>query len=158
LLDAPVSLASLRKLEPAIQSAIKVKEREITGTLYRPFQLSDKQPLRATQHYLTKLPLSVIRAVPPLLAAAERAGNGAALDLAPPPTTQERPAASDFLGQDYVTADEESAYSRRDSFTVDPAVVDRGARGHAATQNALAALLKNRGAASAVPLTPSSRP
>lgn len=42
------------------------------------------------------------------------------------------------LGQDYIPANEEAATSEREPFSVDPNLVDRGLRGHARTQNALA--------------------
>jgi hypothetical protein len=47
----------------------------------------------------------------------------------------------DGLGQEYVHADEEAATSLREPFSIDPNLVDRGLRGHARTQNALAALV-----------------
>lgn len=45
------------------------------------------------------------------------------------------------VGQNYVDADEEAATSARQPFSVDPNLVDRGLRGHARTQNALADLI-----------------
>ena len=54
------------------------------------------------------------------------------------PTEQEQPATSPTFGVEYRVADEEAATSERDAFAIDPAIVDRGNRGHAATQNWLA--------------------
>ena len=45
----------------------------------------------------------------------------------------------------YEPEDEETATARRDSFLVDPDVVDRGLRGHAPTQNQLASYLISLG-------------
>jgi hypothetical protein len=49
------------------------------------------------------------------------------------------------LGQGYVRADEAAATSARDPFSMDPSIVDRGLKGHAATQNALADMMIQRG-------------
>ncbi len=152
LLQTPVSLATLRAAEPAIRQAIVEAEESIVGTLYRPFQISDKQPLRATQHYLTKLPLSVILAVPPLIAAADEAGNAAASMLADPRLVP--PQVAGDVGQPYIPADAEAATAQRDPFTIDPGAVDRGLRGHASTQNALAERVR---AVGAEPRSPSAR-
>lgn len=140
MLDEAVTLSDLRAREPAIRAAIEAAEAQVGGTLYRPFQLSDIQPLRGTQHYLTKLPLGVVLAVPSLLAAADEAGNPATPEIASSPV---KPHALPHtgLGQNYLSADEEAASADRDLFTVDPAVIDRGVKGHAVTQNALAAFL-----------------
>jgi hypothetical protein len=51
------------------------------------------------------------------------------------------------VGISYRPADEEAATTTRDPFTIDPAVVDRGVRGHAKTQNALASFLQEQGLA-----------
>jgi hypothetical protein len=48
-------------------------------------------------------------------------------------------------------ADEQTAVGERDPFAVDPALVERALRGHAATQNALARFIK---ALSSEPLSP----
>jgi hypothetical protein len=47
------------------------------------------------------------------------------------------------FGQPYVHAAEDAATSEREPFSVDPNLVDRGLRGHATTQNALAAFIGN---------------
>ena len=49
------------------------------------------------------------------------------------------------LGDPYTPVDETKASAPRDPFTVDPDTVDRGLRGHMATQNALAAFLTAAG-------------
>jgi hypothetical protein len=49
------------------------------------------------------------------------------------------------LGTAYIPADEAAAAAPRDPFSVDPDLVDRGLRGHAKTQNALAAFLAGQG-------------
>lgn len=49
------------------------------------------------------------------------------------------------IGVAYRRADEESAASPRDPFTIDPDKIDRGLRGHAVTQNALKEWLASAG-------------
>lgn len=68
------------------------------------------------------------------------AGAGAA-----PSSPGDEVAESDQLGQPYIAADEATATTERDPFTIDPSVVDRGVRGHASTQNTLAELVAARG-------------
>lgn len=55
------------------------------------------------------------------------------------------------LGETYVPVDESKSAAARDPFTVDPDLVDRGLRGHAATQNALARFLAGQGIAARRP-------
>ena len=61
-----------------------------------------------------------------------------------PPAAGDR-SAFRTIGVPYQRAKEEQASSPRQPFDVDPNAVDRGLRGHAATQNALADLLDSRG-------------
>ena len=49
------------------------------------------------------------------------------------------------VGQPYQPADEHAEVPQVEPFPVDPKVVERGLRGHAKTQNALAAILEERG-------------
>jgi hypothetical protein len=51
----------------------------------------------------------------------------------------------DSIGADYEPVDETRASAPRDPFSVDPNEVDRGLRGHARTQNALAAYVTSLG-------------
>jgi hypothetical protein len=56
-----------------------------------------------------------------------------------------QPPISLLLGDEYRPADEEAASAERDPFAIDPALVERGIRGHAITQNALASYLRSLG-------------
>lgn len=143
-LPQPVSLNLLREREPSIRAAIESTELSHPRPIYRPFELSKKQRLGATQHYLTKLPRAVVLAVPELREAVD-AGNGTNPAFASQPVGPGGPSVQEELGQRYVIADEEASTSKRDPFTIDPAVVDRGVQGHATTQNALAAFIESRG-------------
>jgi hypothetical protein len=49
------------------------------------------------------------------------------------------------VGDAYRPADEQAAVTQIDPFTVDPAIRERALRGHATTQNALAAYVRSRG-------------
>jgi hypothetical protein len=80
-----------------------------------------------------------------------------ALDVTP--SAPQAPAAltgapgATVLGIGYREANEATASVPRDAFTIDPNKIDRGLRGHATTQNALAALIRSRGLS---PLSPTS--
>lgn len=142
MLDEPITLQELRARQDIIRAAVEETERTVQGTIYRPFQLSTKQPLRPTQYYLTRFPLAVVRALPRLEVALEQNKKAPHHPPLTPSTSAEQ--LIDELGQEYVVADEEAAVSARDPFQVDPAVIDRGIRGHAQTQNALAVWARNR--------------
>ena len=115
-LTEPVTLRNFGSWCSAVRQEIEAAEAGIAGTLYRPFQLSDRQPLRGTQHYLTKMPLGVVMSVPGLLTAADDAGNDAAPQISPPQQRPMHPDPSEPLGQQYVAADEASASPERDPF------------------------------------------
>ena len=55
------------------------------------------------------------------------------------------------LGDPYEAVDETKTTASRDPFSIDPDVVDRALRGHASTQNALAAFLETSGVSSRRP-------
>jgi hypothetical protein len=69
----------------------------------------------------------------------------------PPATAALRPTS---FGGTYQPADERPASQPREPFSVDPNVIDRGTRGHAKTQNALAAFLAAHGVAPLRPINP----
>jgi hypothetical protein len=101
---------------------------DVGTPLYFPFALSDRRPIRPVQGYLAKLPVDFVAAFDSLVQ-----GSSAVERRSPrPPVTQQE------IGTDYRQADEDAATSERDAFSVDPAIVERGLRGHARTQNALA--------------------
>lgn len=124
--------------------AIRAELAEAHGrTLYFPFEVSERRPLRPVQGYLAKFPAALVALFPIL-------GTLAANMTLPAERTSGRQpdlvgAAAGGLGAGYRRADEDSATSPRDPFSVDPALVERGTRGHARTQNALASFLMDRG-------------
>lgn len=130
-LPAPISLSSIRAEESAIASSKQVLTAEVGDPLYFPFAFSEDRPIRPGQGYLFKLPAFFLSLFPELT---EFIHQGAELAI------EERD-----IGSEYRRADEEQSVGAFDPMEVDPAVVERGTRGHAITQNALADFLKKRG-------------
>jgi hypothetical protein len=129
LLPQSLSLAEIRAGESAIRAIrSRLATKHGSGSLYFPFEISDRRPLRPVQGYLTKLPSEVVDVFPALRSASSLLGTIERQAPAPGPT----------LGATYREADERSSTSERDPFAIDPALVDRGLRGHATAQNALA--------------------
>ncbi len=134
-LESPVTLDDLRANEDSLQ-AVRDELLDSHGSpLYYPFELSSKRPLRTAQGYLFKLPAQAVSAFPTLLGAAHAEGTSFS-------STSQDPSQ---VGTSYRSEDENSATSERDPFSVDPAVVERGLRGHAKTQNQLAKFLRAKG-------------
>jgi hypothetical protein len=123
-----VSLDAIRMSTAAVQSMKNALDQEVGEPLYFPFELGSRRPLRPMQGYLFKLPRAFVEffglAVP-------------ALEILPKPLAR--------LGTQYREADELAAVAERDPFAIDPALVERGVRGHATTQNRLASYLRSVG-------------
>ena len=128
-LERSLTLADLRARAAVIRPVLDQLRARHTGALYFPFSFYGGSELRPMQPYLNKVPAALVQGLPEL---AEAAGVAAAT----------RPllgtgARSSSLGADYRVADVSSLPDARDPFMVDPAVVERGLRGHADTQNAI---------------------
>lgn len=148
-----LSLADIRTKEVGI---MRVREKLVAdrgGPLRFPFVRYGDQGLRAFQAYLVEFPADVAALFPNLIAAAERLDTRVILEEPPPLSGQASVMHRPRIGTEYRAADENASAATRDPFSVDPALVERGCRGHAATQNALAAFLQARGIE---PLSPSS--
>jgi hypothetical protein len=91
--------------------------------------------LRPMQPYLNKLPADVVAALPELAAAEAQAAETE-------PAVGNLDRSTQALGASYRPAAVSPLPATRDAFGVDPAIVERGLRGHADTQNALAASLE----------------
>jgi hypothetical protein len=115
---------------------------EVGSPLYFPFEMGNARPMRPMQGYLFKLPFFFTKLFDELLG--EYAFKGLMIN----DNKAER-----IIGAEYRTPDEETSVGERDPFSIDPAIVERGLRSHAATQNALADYLKNRQLS---PLSPAS--
>lgn len=135
ILHKPVTLNAIRDASKQVKANLAALEAQVGNRLYFPFEIGDKRPIRPMQGYLFKLPkffvdqFELSRTVP-------------RLELAPPDT-----------GVAYRSADEDMSLPDRDAFSVDPAIVERGIRGHARTQNLLAKHLLTIGL---TPLSPSA--
>jgi hypothetical protein len=100
--------------------------------------------MRPAQGYLTKLPKAVV-AMFPSLASAARAGLASDRSARTPGSEAIATGHGGELGADYRREDEEVAVAQRDPAEVDPALIERGLRGHKRTQNLLADLVAGNG-------------
>jgi hypothetical protein len=131
-----VTLADLRSRGDDIRVALQQLQARREGSIYFPFFFYRGVELRPMQPYLNKLPAAVVALLSELREAADDAATIAS-------TQEVRP--TEGIGTSYRVAAVSSLPAGRDPFTVDPAVVERGLRGHAETQNGLAATLKAAG-------------
>lgn len=140
-LEEPITLDMLRERQSAIRAARDEVARTYPGSIYFPFELSDLRPARTAQGYLFKFPNALTGVFPELYVPAfsSRPAPG------PPLSSSSANAPPGPLGVEYRRPDEAAAMGQRDPFAVDPAVVERGTRAHAATQNALADYLLSQG-------------
>jgi hypothetical protein len=141
-LAEPVTLAWLRGHEDQVRAARTTLTATYPGTLYFPFAVSDRRPLKAAQTYMAKFPSGLVSRVPTLAAVGREAT--ATHPTGGPPRLSAPGRADATPGTDYREADEDATTAGRDPFEVDPNLVDRALRGHATTQNALANLLRSR--------------
>src|SRR5436309_10640336 len=93
--------------------------------------------LRAQQGYLTKFPKDMISWFAPLAVAARLATETAPTPANPAPTAKQH-AVRSVVGVAYRPADEAASVSTRNPMSIDPAIVERGTRGHAHAQNVIA--------------------
>lgn len=133
-LGTPLSLQVIRQHSKELTVALRGLEQSLAGASYFPFAISEKREIRPNQGYLFKLPAFFVS-----LFAIQRSSK-----LTTPVSQATQPLGSAF-GVVYRSADEERAVAHRDPFTIDPAIVERGLRGHATTQNLLSKFLRDRG-------------
>lgn len=148
-LPQPVELATLRNHEQAIRQVYANLSSGIRGSLYFPFELSNSRPLRPTQAYITKLPAALVNLFPTLVASIPSTIGNTSTSAASNSSTIQTTTQS--VGTCYRPANELTSISPRRPMEVDPAFVERATRGHATTQNKLAAHLMGNGY---VPLSP----
>jgi hypothetical protein len=138
-LEAPLTLTQLRRHAGGIRAVLTRLEAEHPGSLYFPFTFWAGRELRPMQPYLNKLPAELVDLFPALSSAAAAATS-------PPAATPSRPGqAGPGLGTAYREAQVSPLPNGREPFTVDPALVERGLKGHADTQNELAQVLREAG-------------
>jgi hypothetical protein len=132
-LEQAIELEQIRNEQSTIIEMRDELAALVGEPLYFPFELGQRRPLRPMQGYLFKLPHFFVELFPDFK-------KGIPLGTRAPVAR-----VVEELGDSYRPADEETAVGQRDPFSVDPALVERGLRGHAATQNALAKYLRERG-------------
>jgi hypothetical protein len=136
LLDPPLTLAHIRASAPQLRGVLEELRSQHPGSLYFPFSFYRGIEPRPQQPYLNKLPVEFVELFPVLATAA---------GLARPETEGRRPRSTPSLGTAYREARVSPLPSERQPFTVDPALVERGLRGHSDVQNALAEVLRQAG-------------
>jgi len=136
LLDPPLTLAQIRAKASELHALLATLRSDHPGSLYFPFSFYGGTEPRPQQPYLNKLPAEFVELFPVLakatVSAAPSAGDHAALGEFP-------------LGTSYRESQVSPVPSERKPFTVDPALVERGLKGHADTQNELALILRQAG-------------
>lgn len=122
-------LEAMRQRSEEIRHFRNALAEQVGEPLYFPFELSKSRPMRPMQGYLFKLPAEFVD----LFHLDE--------DRQVPPPSQ----GMIDLGAPYREADELTTVTTGDPFAIDPALVERGVRGHAVTQNSLARHLRALG-------------
>lgn len=131
-LKTPIKLETLRASGPKIDAVRASLALKYPGeSLYFPFALSTKRPLRPTQFYMTKFPVALAALFPALHLALESAARGEARDRGAAPVNNE-------FGTTYVPVEVDSEAEPRDPFIVDPSVLERATAAHFTLQNCLA--------------------
>ena len=135
-LDPPVTLAQIRESAPGVRAVLEALRSEHPGSLYFPFSFYGGVEPRPQQPYLNKLPVQFVELFPALTAATGQTKPGARDQDAP---------ATPMLGTSYREAKVSPLPDERQPLTVNPALVERGLKGHADTQNELAQALRQAG-------------
>jgi hypothetical protein len=138
-LKTSLDLELIRAFQKEIFKLMSELTTEVGSPLYFPFEMSNARPMRPMQGYLFKLPFFFTRLFNQLLGeyAFQRVISDNEIE--------------GIIGAEYRAADEGTSVGGRDPFAIDPTIVERGLRGHATTQNALADFLRNH---QLIPLSP----
>jgi hypothetical protein len=139
-LRTSLDLDLIRGFQKEISKLMSELINKVGSPLYFPFEMGNARPMRPMQGYLFKLPLFFIKLFEDLL------GEYSFTNMMINDSKMEG-----VIGTEYRTADEETSVGERDPFSIDPAIVERGLRSHAATQNSLSDFLKN---SQLIPLSP----
>jgi hypothetical protein len=135
-LDPPLTLAQIRASAPDLHALLNTLRSEHSGSLYFPFSFYSGTEPRPQQPYLNKLPAEFVALFLALTLAARHASSDA----------EDRGAHAVLsLGTTYRESRVSPLPTERQPFTVDPALVERGMRGHSDMQNALAEVLRQVG-------------
>ncbi len=139
-LENSLDLEIIRIFQKELYDLMSQLIAEVGSPLYFPFEMGNNRPMRPMQGYLFKLPLFFVNLFEESLGENAFRKN-VIFDKK----------IDGMFGVDYRIADEETSVGERDPFSIDPAIVERGLHGHAATQNALANFLINQ---QLIPLSP----
>jgi hypothetical protein len=139
MLPNPLTLEQIRHRSHDLTEARSSTLNRYGNPIYFPFEISLKRPIRMLQGYAFKLPVEVVKQFQELQYGID-VPTGLGIDVA-----------RRDIGAPYVAPNEHIKTKQRDPFEVDPDAIDRGLRGHAATQNALAEFLTDKHIA---PLSP----
>jgi hypothetical protein len=142
--DPFLSLAEIRTKEAEIMEARDRLRSDRGRGVKFPFVRYGDQGLRAFQAYLVEFPTDIAALFPSLMRAMERLDTSMTIG-SNVPANQGGGGERAGVGTTYRAADENATAATRDPFSIDPALVERGCRGHATTQNALATFLRMRG-------------
>lgn len=135
-IDPPLTLDEIRlRTELLAENLEELRQETGGGALYYPFEIGRSRPVRTMQGYLFKLPAFFTAAFPRLLPT----------ELHPDEDLAEIGDPTTAIGTEYRPAAELTAVGVRDPFSIDPALVERGLRGHNQAQNALADHLLEKG-------------
>jgi hypothetical protein len=158
-LDSQLTLAAIREHTARVLAIEEDLERQYGKILYLAFNRYGGS-LRPQQGYLTKLPYAIVQLFPTLQKAAKEAAATAAAGIGYPHSSSHgssglvamvsdraapRLRAQTGPGVPYRPADELVSSSSRDPMFPDPALIERGNRGHAIAQNMLAKRLLQLG-------------
>ena len=139
-LKTSLELELIRAFQKEILNLMRELTIEVGSPLYFPFEMGSARPMRPMQGYLFKLPFFFTKLFDEFLG--EYAFRNVMIN---------DKQIDGIIGAEYRTADEVTSVGERDPFFIDPAIVERGLRSHAAMQNALADFLKNN---QLLPLSP----
>lgn len=140
-LGRPLSLGEVRERHEDV-TRIEAELKALIGERAPYFPVVFRSDgVRFQQSYLTKMPLSFVRAFAQLQEVEALAARTRPTASRPSPAR-----GASELGADYNEADEAARTAERDPYAVDPNLVDRALRSHARVQNELARAVLAMGA------------
>jgi len=135
-LDPPLTLTQIRESALGLRGMLEALRSDHPGSLYFPFSFYGGLEARPRQPYLNKLLVEFVELFPSL---------GVVAELVSPSAGDQGGVTTPPLGTAYRQAKVGPLPTEREPFTVDPALVERGLKGHAETQNELAEVLRQAG-------------
>jgi hypothetical protein len=143
-LELPLTLADLRAREVELNTINEALVTAYGSSVYFPVNFYPGS-MRPAQGYLTKVPKAMVAMFPSLLVAAEEALASDQAARHPGSKAIRAKSLAGVFGAEYRREDEDIAVGQRDPAEVDPALIERGLKGHKRTQNRLADLVQGQG-------------